>query len=168
MDHKVGFDREEVRIVFPHFWNSKLVGYQKRRLDDPRWDRTAIPASGGNPKYKNSPNFPRDSTLYNLDNVTGDHAVVVESVMSVLKAETLGVNNFVATFGGNVTEAQAANLDRFDRLTLIMDNDSSGWHGIQKLYEYQQGKSKIKIYLPPSGIDAGDLSQGLSVGYVAG
>jgi hypothetical protein len=161
MAHDIGFDPEDNRIVIPHFWHGKLVGYQKRRQDDDRWPTTPFTDDGKYPvKYQNSKSFPRKSTMYNVDNVTGSSVVIVESVMSVLKAETLGFDNFVATFGGRVTETQVKNLDQYDEFTIIMDNDESGWHGAQSLYRYLKklGKTRIRIFLPPDGMDAADLA----------
>jgi DNA primase len=155
ISHKVGYDDEEDKIVFPHFWKGKLVGYQKRRLDSP-WNSIPTKVS---PKYKNSADFPRDSTLYNLDQViasSSETVIVVESVMSVLRAETLGFVNVVATFGGKVTEEQIDCLKNFKKVILFMDNDASGWSGTVKLYNGLKDSCTVMIVEAPEGKDMGD------------
>lgn len=48
MHFQVGFNPREGRIVLPHFWHGKLVGWQTRRL-----------SNDGSPKYRNTPDFPK-------------------------------------------------------------------------------------------------------------
>lgn len=154
--YQVGYDEQEQKVVLPHFWKGKLVGFQKRRLDYP-WVEFQ---DNREPKYKNSTDFPKENTLYNWDTVIARkerEVVVVESVMSVLKAESLGITNFLCTFGGKVTKAQAELLKEFDSVTLFMDNDASGWSGTIKLYNMLKSYVKVKVIDAPEGIDAGDF-----------
>jgi DNA primase len=67
------------------------------------------------PKYKSSKDFPRSRTLFNYDTVTERghrSAILVESPMSVLKAESWvddghsEFSNTLATFGANVSDEQ--------------------------------------------------------------
>lgn len=167
MRYKLGYDPEDVRIVIPHFWNGKMVGYQKRALTDERWPMTPITNGEGVPRYWNSPNFPKDSTLFNYDNVVArdcDSVVVVESAMSVLKAETWydeygEYGNVVSTFSGKVNQQQIDHLKRFGTVILAMDNDSSGWGGTIKLYNGLKGFCKVFIIDTPDKLDLGDLTK---------
>jgi DNA primase len=170
--YKVGYDQEDVKIVIPHFWGGKLVGYQKRALSDPRWPQTPmlITSEGVEPppKYHNSPGFPKESTLFNYDNVVDrgfDTVVVVESVMSILKAETWvdegfeEYGNLVGTFSGKVNPTQVELLKRFGTVILVMDNDISGWSGTVKLYNGLKNFCKVYIVDAPEGMDIGDLTK---------
>ena len=65
--HLLGYDERSDRIVFPMFWDDRLVGWQTRRI----WN-------DGTPKYKNSPDFPRGRVLYNLD-VKSPRLVIIEA-----------------------------------------------------------------------------------------
>lgn len=108
---------ESERIVIPHFWEGRLVGWQSRKLAD-----------DGTPKYVSSPDFPKDQTLYNYDR-TKRMAVVVESPASVLRhAHHMHVE---ATFGANVTDSQIRLLQRHSTVVLWMDNDTAGWECIE-------------------------------------
>jgi len=143
--HSVGYDEKEVRIVLPHFWDGKLVGWQKRRQDDPRWPMTPLEETGRwGPKYQNSHSFPKLETLYSTSQETtisgGSSVLVVESVLSVLRAETLVTSstitrsflmgsiltNTISTFGAKVSDTQLKLLRNYDRVVLWFDDDIAG------------------------------------------
>ncbi len=96
----------------------KLVGWQSRRLD----------SSDGTPKWLSTPEFPKDSTLFNYDEVCKadpNFVVVCESPMSTLRHQHhLPI---VATFGAEVTDRQVRLMAEFDRVVLWMDPDNAGW-----------------------------------------
>lgn len=102
------------RHVFPHFWKGKLVGWQSRRV----WD-------DGTEKYKSTPDFPKDRTLYNHHPTKSRTAVVVESPASVLRH--LHHLPMVGTFGANITNTQIRLLAEYDRVIWWPDNDMAGW-----------------------------------------
>jgi len=142
--HSVGYDEKEVRIVLPHFWHGKLVGWQKRRQDDPRWPMTPLEETGRwGPKYQNSHSFPKLETLYSTTQLTTDmdnsSVLVVESVLSILRAETLttssitartmttkALTNATSTFGAKVSDTQLKLLRNYDRVVLWFDDDIAG------------------------------------------
>lgn len=134
IDHWVGYDERETRIVLPHFWEGKLVGWQKRRLDHPAFPMTPYVDGRPGPKYQNSPNFPKNETLYQSTNLGHDEVLIMEGVVSVLRAETLaeeGSVNFnlgkcAATFGAKISDTQLEYLRQFRKVTLWMDNDLAG------------------------------------------
>lgn len=109
--------RTSERIVIPHYWRGALVGWQTRRLDK----------RDGTPKYLNSPDFPKDQTIYNYDPARR-RAVVVESPMSVLRhLHHLPVEG---TFGASITPRQARLLAQHPEVVLWMDNDEAGWKAV--------------------------------------
>lgn len=104
------------RIVVPHFWKGKLVGWQSRKIFE-----------DGSPKWLSTPDFPKDETLYRPPE--GDLAVVVESPMTVLRhAHHLPLT---ATFGANVTDRQVRLLSGYDKVVLWMDPDKAGWRAME-------------------------------------
>lgn len=121
----VRYDKENDAVVLPHFWRGQLVGWQKRQLSS-------------FPKYKNTTSFPKHETLYGQI-VGGDLVVVVESVFSVLKAETYRPSlpdghpwreaSFLSTFGAKASPVQAELLRQFDRVVLFFDGDQAGYRG---------------------------------------
>ena len=117
------------RIIIPHFWKGKLVGWQSRRLTE---DDTA--------KYLSTQDFPKDQTVYNF-HPDAPTALVVESPMSALKhCHHLPIE---ATFGASVTDQQVRLLARHKRLILFMDNDKAGWRSVEGHYETVKGKRTV-------------------------
>jgi DNA primase len=118
-------DHDEVyygpAVLIPHFWLTKLVGWQVRWLDDdrPKWVA----------KYGNTPDFPKQETVFNFDDAISlgyGPVIVVESGLTVLALKSLGYNT-VGTFGSNVNEQQMAQLTRFPQgVILAADNDPPG------------------------------------------
>lgn len=149
-------------IIFPHFWKERLVGWQARWLNDdrPEWV----------PKYTNTTDFPKDSTIYGYDQAlkADGPVIVIESVPSALFCITM-FRPAVATFGSNVNPAQMRLLRRFSNgVILAHDNDkpkgegkSAGEKWRDSLTEYL--KRYIPVWnLPPvkgeSGSDLGDIA----------
>lgn len=107
------------RIVVPHFWKDKLVGWQSRRLCD-----------DGTPKWLSTADFPRDTTIFNLDRIPSrSRVVVVESPMSVLRhTHHLPI---VATFGSYVSDTQVRLLAQFDEVIYWPDPDEAGFRSVR-------------------------------------
>lgn len=119
--HRIKGDKDYTApaLVIPHFFNGKLVGFQERWLADdrPKWV----------PKYTNSDDFPKSTTLYDWDNVReeaqGSPAIVVESAMTRIRLWELGYAG-VATFGASVTDEQVRLLRALrGGVILSFDND---------------------------------------------
>jgi len=125
---RIGWREDENRIVIPHLWDGKLVGWQSRAVPDRPglWPGTTDPL----PKYKSTPGFPKSDTLYHDHSrplPRGGTVVVVESPMSVIKATSLRLPvPVVATFGAKVSAAQTAMLSDFDDVVLWADPDPAG------------------------------------------
>lgn len=146
---KLGYDDREKRIVFPHYVDGVLVG----------WQRRVIPGetTPDYPKYKNSPGFPKSETLYNLDEAKNHSRVcVVESPMSVARAVSMGVTNVVATFGAKISEDQVNLLVPFDRVYLWFDRDKAGISGEAKLLRRLYLHTDVRVVTPDRGKDLGD------------
>lgn len=143
-------------ILFPHFWQGQLVGWQQRWLgeDRPKWV----------PKYTMTPDFPKNETLYGydraIDNHPGGYPVVCESVPSALFLWSMGIPA-VVTFGSSVGESQMKLLRRFPGVILAPDNDEAGAKWTHTLESYLDRFIDVKILpvLDGTGSDIGDLAQ---------
>jgi DNA primase len=144
-------------LIFPHYWQDRLVGWQTRWLEEerPEWI----------PKYTMTTDFPKENTIYGWREATWhrEHqgmVAVVESAPSVLALETYGWAS-VATFGSNVNEAQLRLLRRFPKVLLCPDNDTAGIKWKDSLTEYLKRYTRV-WHLPPytakEGADAGDAA----------
>jgi len=164
---QLGYDERTARITIPHWVGGRLVGWQRRALNDSRWPQTEVEVDrdgrqldGGRiPKYKNSSGFPKDTTLYNLDCVLDRGCVdviVVESPMSVVKAESLGYDNVVATFGSKVGEEQLKALRGFRAVTVYFDSDVAGRYGSLKLIRGLYRHTAVFHVEPEVGRDLAD------------
>lgn len=122
---QVGWDPEADRIVLPHFWQDKLVGWQTRKM--PRHWASQVP-KGNTPKYLSSPDFPKDATIFNYS-AGASTVVVVESMMSVLRH--VHALHMEATFGAKVTDLQIGRLVKHQKIVLWMDNDLAGWRAVE-------------------------------------
>jgi DNA primase len=79
--------------------------------------------------FKNSPNLPRNKTLFNLHKAKreGGTIIVVESSFDVIRLWQAGFPNAVATLGGSISDINIQNLNRYASTVIIMtDNDSAG------------------------------------------
>jgi len=131
---QISQDRTSERIILPHIWKGRLVGWQSRRL-----------VKDGTPKYLSTEGFPADRTIYNFD-PWAKTAVIVESPFSALRhCHHLPIE---ATFGAAVTDAQIKQLARHERVVLFMDNDLAGWRAVDGHWEDQK-------YGPPKQISKG-------------
>lgn len=161
--YKLGYDPAHQRttketytgpaVIFPHFWEGKLVGWQERWLDE---DRPSFI-----PKYTNTRDFPKNETLFNYDEakLAITPIVVVESVPTSLFLQSLGIPS-VATFGSSVTPTQMRLLRVFQQgVILSPDNDGAGHKFIKNLSEYLIDfiNVAVTVSVPGDGSDLGDL-----------
>jgi hypothetical protein len=146
---RLGYDEREQRVVFPHFVEGTLVGWQKR----------AIPGQTlpDYPKYRSSSGFPKSETLYNLD-VAKEYprVCVVESPMSVARALSLGIPRVVATFGAKVSKKQISWLEDFHTVYVWFDDDPAGLHGEKKLVEHLYRYTDVRVVTPENKRDLAD------------
>lgn len=135
VEARVGWDMDDNRVIIPHFWDGSLVGWQARRILD------STPE-----KYKSTPDFPRDRTLYLPQapgRKPGKRIVVVESPMTVLRHmhhQPMG-----GTFGFVITPAQVALLKWYPEIVFWVDNDEAGWQILEGRWEgeeYHEGPAQ--------------------------
>lgn len=169
-EHKLAYNPEAERrhkkhdtyygpgIIFPHFWQGHLVGWQTRWLESdeerPNWVQ----------KYHNTRDFPKKHTIYNYEKVylSPDPIVIVESVPTALVLESLGFPA-VAMFGASVPPEQLELLRSCQQgLILAPDNDDPGEKMITKSIKYLDPYVPVRVCEPVgeegSGDDLGDLS----------
>lgn len=161
MKFKVGYGvlkvggQESHRIVIPHFWRGKLVGWQSRRL-----------INDGTPKYQSTPDFPKDRSLYNFDQGAVS-AVIVESPFSVLSKAHLAPH-IEATFGASVTDRQMRYISIHRRVILFMDNDEAGWKATRKLGDYLIRYSEVLVAPNEWSADPADMDDETYLALVEG
>jgi DNA primase len=109
------------RIIIPLWWQKNLVGWQARHIGPTQ----------ESDKYRNSPDFPREQTLYNQPDPI-IMPVVVESPMSVLR-HWHHVPAMTSTFGATVMEAQIRLLHHYPSALLWFDNDTAGWKATRQV-----------------------------------
>jgi DNA primase len=155
---KIGWREDDNRIIIPHFWDGKLVGWQARAVP-PRpgqWPGTAQPQ----PKYRSTPGFPKSDTLYHdhsRPRPTGGSVVVVESPFSVIKATALGLDTPVlATFGAKVSGTQIKMLADYDQVTIWADPDAAGYLMQRRLAEALHRNTRVRVVQPDEGQDLAD------------
>lgn len=148
-------------VIFPHYWQDRLVGWQTRWLEEdrPEWV----------PKYTMTSDFPKETTVYGWDQVkTSEAVVVVESVPTALLLASEGFAA-VATFGSNVNDAQMRLLRRFPEILLAADNDKPSKEGRpaglkwrDQLTTYLKKYSVVRWVplVPEAGSDLGDVKGG--------
>jgi hypothetical protein len=158
---QLGYDQREHRVVFPNFWEGKLVGWQKRAIPAGQyWP----PTENQMPKYRNSPGMPKSETLYNGDRIESmggrKRIVVVESPMSVAKSVSVGLIKaaVVATFGAKVSQQQIDLLKDADEVVVWFDADHAGYAGAHKIVDGLYRHTQVRAVIPQPKIDMGDLN----------
>lgn len=131
------------RIVIPHFWKGNLVGWQTRRL-----------YKDGTPKYLSSPDFPKDSTIFNYN--PKNSAFIVESPMSVLSQYYIHTN-IEATFGASITDRQIRLLADHPRVILCFDNDEAGYNATREVGEELMKWTNVFVWDNPYNADMADM-----------
>lgn len=129
----------------------RIVGYSGRTY------------TGQEPKYLNSPETPifqKRKLLYNLDKARKsirklDEIVLLEGFMDVIKSDTAGLKNVVATMGTQLSDEHITFIRKLtSNITLMFDGDFAGSEATLKTGQnlLQQGLNVFVIQLP-SGMD---------------
>ncbi|HFD6054499.1 TPA: DNA primase [Staphylococcus aureus] len=146
------YDRFRNRIMFPlKNAQGRIVGYSGRTY------------TGQEPKYLNSPETPifqKRKLLYNLDKARKsirklDEIVLLEGFMDVIKSDTAGLKNVVATMGTQLSDEYITFIRKLtSNITLMFDGDFAGSEATLKTGQnlLQQGLNVFVIQLP-SGMD---------------
>lgn len=158
---QIGWREDTNRIVIPHFWNGKLVGWQARAVPDRpgQWPGTADPT----PKYKNTPGFPKADTFYydhSRPFPTKGRVLLVESPFSVIKATALGLDvPVLASFGAKVSKTQTAMLLDYHEVILWADDDPAGQLMERTVMRRLADHPGLRIVTPDEGKDLGDYDR---------
>ncbi|HAU5850876.1 TPA: DNA primase [Staphylococcus aureus] len=146
------YDRFRNRIMFPlKNAQGRIVGYSGRTY------------TGQEPKYLNSPETPifqKRKLLYNLDKARKsirklDEIALLEGFMDVIKSDTAGLKNVVATMGTQLSDEHITFIRKLtSNITLMFDGDFAGSEATLKTGQHllQQGLNVFVIQLP-SGMD---------------
>lgn len=144
-------------IIFPHWFRERLVGWQARVVNqNSPCQKPSYPS--WIPKYKNTSEFPKDQTLYGLDQAIRQKGpvLVAESAASVMYAQSLGIPA-VGTFGAEPTKRQIKLLAGFQEVVLAEDNDKAGREFTDTLLtSLDNVLGTIKAPLVAQGSDVGD------------
>jgi hypothetical protein len=140
---KLGYDSARDRIIIPHFMGESLVGWQARRLSASDPDLV---------KYRNSPDFPKDQSIYNYDYIAPE-TTVVEAPLSAAK-HVLDIH-IEATFGATLTERQLQLLSKHNYLVFWFDNDPAGWKATRAACEMLCRYTTVMVVESPWAQDAG-------------
>lgn len=156
IENQIGFDESHYGIVIPHIFMGKLKGWQVRHLvyeqDENEKNIYYCPSCAPYhkedrvPKYKNTPNFPKENSLYGYDSAMRhcretleSEVIIVESPFTVLYLQSLGFKNVMATFG-SFSRAQSTLLFPFSCVLFWPDNDAAGRENtkraIQELHQF--------------------------------
>ena len=132
---QLGYDPAENRVTVPIYFDKMLVGWTKRAVDNNTF-----------PKWKHSPNLPRNQILFGVDNFKGDSAILVEAPLSAIMLDQLGYHNAVASFGCSLNDEQALLLrSRYNKLLIYYDPDPAGEKGTKKAIEKLQNFLDVYI-----------------------
>jgi len=170
-NYQIGFDEEHLGITIPHFFQGKLKGWQTRHLVeadgkywcpkcelDPKYAKKI-------PKYKNTPGFPKQNTVFGYDQAMAycraaniSWILVVESPFTALYLASKGIHNVVATFGSFNAE-QGSLLWPFEKVYFWPDNDAAGRENAGRAFKFLWKYVELYLVPPVPGdkSDAADL-----------
>ncbi|CAC8047856.1 DNA primase [Staphylococcus aureus] len=146
------YDRFRNRIMFPlKNAQGRIVGYSGRTY------------TGQEPKYLNSPETPifqKRKLLYNLDKARKsirklDEIVLLEGFMDVIKSDTAGLKNVVATMGTQLSDEHITFIRKLtSNITLMFDGDFAGSEATLKTGQnLLQQRLNVFVIQLPSGMD---------------
>ncbi|HCZ8135540.1 TPA: DNA primase [Staphylococcus aureus] len=146
------YDRFRNRIMFPlKNAQGRIVGYSGRTY------------TGQEPKYLNSPETPifqKRKLLYNLDKARKsirklDEIVLLEGFMDVIKSDTAGLKNVVATMGTQLSDEHITFIRKLtSNITLMFDGDFAGSEATLKTGQHLlQQRLNVFVIQLPSGMD---------------
>jgi DNA primase len=151
----LGYSISQQMVTVPlHSPDGILVGVIGRSID-------------GGKRFKNSPNLPRNKTMFNLHRAKreGGTIIVVESSFDAIRLWQAGFPNAVATLGGSISDINISHLNKYASKIIIMtDNDQAGRALGNTIANKLRNKDVLwarynqnEIY-PNSAKDVGDLT----------
>jgi hypothetical protein len=155
---QIGWREDDNRIIIPHFWDGKLVGWQARAVPDRpgQWPGTV----NDKPKYKSTSGFPKSDTFYydhSRPFPTTGTVILVESPFSVVKATALRLDvPVLASFGAKVSKNQTDMLMDYDQVILWADPDPAGQVMERTILNRLQDHPGLYVVTPDDGKDLAD------------
>ena len=97
--------------------------------------------------------------IYGLDYLTGDEAIVCESIINALTCWSYGYQ--AVALLGTGSEYQIEKLKSLPqrKIILALDGDSAGYKGTKKIYKALKDFKIVSILKVPEGKDINDLSK---------
>lgn len=161
---KIGFDRNEQRIVFPLIDSYKnTLGFNKRLI--------CKETKGINKKYIHSSDseiFKKSNYLYGMHDIDNsfDYIILSEGVFDVILARKYGLKNTICALGTSLSETQIDVLARQNKEVIIAyDSDAKGIATMKKVMPLLESKGiSAKLLILPEGKDLADMSMQLKHG----
>jgi DNA primase len=117
--------------------------------------------------FKNSPNLPRNKTMFNLHRAKreGGTIIVVESSFDAIRLWQAGYPNAVATLGGSISDVNIQHLNKYASTVIIMtDADAAGKALGMTIANKLKNKNVLwakydhNVMYPHSAKDVGDMT----------
>jgi len=117
--------------------------------------------------FKNSPNLPRNKTMFNLHRAKreGGTIIVVESSFDAIRLWQAGFPNAVATLGGSISDINIQHLNKYASTIIIMtDADAAGKSLGMTIANKLKSKNVLwakydhNVMYPHSAKDVGDMT----------
>jgi DNA primase len=117
--------------------------------------------------FKNSPNLPRNKTMFNLHRAKreGGTIIVVESSFDAIRLWQSGFPNAVATLGGSISDINIQHLNKYASTVIIMtDADAAGKALGMTIANKLKNKNVLwakydhNVMYPHSAKDVGDMT----------
>ena len=161
---KIGFDRNEQRIVFPLIDSYKnTLGFNKRLI--------CKETKGISKKYIHSSDseiFKKSNYLYGMHDIDNsfDYIILSEGVFDVILARKYGLKNTICALGTSLSEIQIDVLVRQNKEVIIAyDSDAKGIATMKKVMPLLESKGiSAKLLILPEGKDLADMSMQLKHG----
>ncbi len=115
----------------------------------------------GDGHFDNKPaRIPKGETLFGIDVLEGNMAVLLESPLDCLRLYTAGIQGGVASMGAKVTETQMDLLfDRVSVIVIALDNDDAGREAARKIRQRYLRSGKTIKFLNYTDIEGKDIGE---------
>jgi len=117
--------------------------------------------------FKNSPNLPRNKTLFNLHRAKrqGGTIIVVESSFDAIRLWQAGFPNAVATLGGSISDINIQNLNKYASTIIVMTDSDGAGKALGKTIATKLNRKNVlwarynyDVMYPHDAKDVGDLT----------
>jgi DNA primase len=155
---KIGYDKNENRIVFPLMDSyNNVLGFNKRLI--------CKETKGISKKYIHSSDseiFKKSNYLYGMNDIdkTFDYIILSEGVFDVILARKYGLKNTICALGTSLSENQIDILAKYNKeIIVVYDNDAKGIATMKKVMPLLESKNiSARLLILPEGKDLADMS----------